>query len=72
MIKSVRVEQTAVVVELENGERVREHSATAILLADIWTRMASHSGMDLTSNQGKNQELVKKIDRRIVAARVKR
>lgn len=68
MIRNVRLEGTAVVVEMENGEKVREHSATAVLLADIWTKMASLSGTVPTANE----KLIRKIDKRIVAARVKR
>lgn len=60
MIKKVWVDGTAVVVELENGEKVREHGVTAVLMADIWSRM----------NKG-NEGLIRKIDKRIVGARVK-
>lgn len=62
MIKKVWVDGTAVVVELENGERVREHSATAVLMADMWRK----------ANSDRNEALIKKIDKRIVAVRVKR
>lgn len=60
MIKKVYVDGTAVVVELENGEKVREHSATAILLAEIW----------MGRMKDKNNELIRKIDKRITAAKV--